>query len=34
MKKLTDFEDILIETYGKKGTERRHKYDADSLAID
>lgn len=33
MKNVTDFEDILIETYGKKETEKRNKYDADSLAF-
>ncbi|HEX9828004.1 MAG TPA: helix-turn-helix transcriptional regulator [Flavobacteriaceae bacterium] len=33
MKNITDFEDILIAKYGKKGTERRDKYDADSLAF-
>ena len=33
MKNITDFEDILIGTYGKKGTEKRDKYDADSLAF-
>ena len=33
MKNVTDFEDILIGTYGKKGTEKRDKYDADSLAF-
>ncbi|MEL7268478.1 MAG: helix-turn-helix domain-containing protein [Bacteroidota bacterium] len=33
MKKTTDFEDILIQKYGGKGTDRRDKYDADSLAF-
>ena len=33
MKNITDFEDILIEKYGKKGTTSRDKYDADSLAF-
>ncbi|MDG3581879.1 MULTISPECIES: hypothetical protein [Galbibacter] len=33
MNSLTNFEDILIEKYGKKGTEMRDKYDADSLAF-
>jgi ribosome-binding protein aMBF1 (putative translation factor) len=33
MENMTDFEDILIRKYGKKGTERRDKYDADSLAF-
>lgn len=33
MKNTTDFEDILIKKYGKKGTEKRDKYDADSLSF-
>ena len=33
MKKLTDFEDILKDKYGEKGTPARDKYDADSLAF-
>ena len=33
MKNTTDFEDILIETYGEKGTEKRDEYDANSLAF-
>lgn len=33
MKNTTDFEDILISKYGKKGTAKRDKYDADSLAF-
>ena len=33
MKNITDFEDILEEKYGKKGTEKRNQYDADSLAF-
>ena len=33
MKNTTDFEDILIEKYGEKGTPARDKYDADSLAF-
>ena len=33
MKNTTDFEDILIEKYGNKGTESRDKYDTDSLAF-
>jgi HTH-type transcriptional regulator/antitoxin HipB len=33
MKNITDFEDILKEKYGKKGTPPRDKYDADSLAF-
>ncbi|WP_073215097.1 helix-turn-helix domain-containing protein [Aequorivita viscosa] len=33
MNNITDFEDILIEKYGDKGTAKRDKYDADSLAF-
>lgn len=33
MKNITDFEDILIEKYGEKGTASRDKYDADSLSF-
>lgn len=33
MKNVTDFEDILIGKYGKKGTESREQYDADSLSF-
>lgn len=33
MGNITDFEDILIRKYGKKGTVKRDKYDADSLAF-
>lgn len=33
MKNITDFEDILIEKYGEKGTSSRDKYDANSLAF-
>ena len=33
MKNTTDFEDILIKKYGKKGSDKRDKYDADSLAF-
>lgn len=33
MKNVTDFEDILKEKYGKKGTPARDKYDSDSLAF-
>ena len=33
MEHLTNFEDLLIEKYGKKGTESRDKYDADSLSF-
>jgi HTH-type transcriptional regulator / antitoxin HipB len=33
MKNVTDFEDLLIEKYGKKGTPARDKFDSDSLAF-
>lgn len=33
MENITDFEDILVGTYGKKGTDKRDKYDAASLAF-
>lgn len=33
MKNVTDFENILSEKYGKKGTEKRDSYDANSLAF-
>lgn len=33
MKNVTDFEDLLIDTYGEKGTPSRDKYDTDSLAF-
>ena len=33
MKNTTDFEDLLVEKYGKKGTPDRDKFDADSLAF-
>lgn len=33
MKNITDFEDVLIEKYGNKGTLKRDKYDAESLAF-
>ena len=33
MKNITDFEDILIEKYGEKGTEKRDKHDAESLSF-
>jgi len=32
MKNVTDFEDLLKEKYGEKGTPSRDKFDADSLA--
>jgi HTH-type transcriptional regulator/antitoxin HipB len=33
MKNVTDFDDLLNEKYGKKGTLTRDKYDAESLAF-
>ncbi|MBL1212435.1 MAG: helix-turn-helix transcriptional regulator [Ignavibacteriae bacterium] len=33
MKNVTNFEDLLKQKYGKKGTASRDKYDADSLAF-
>jgi ribosome-binding protein aMBF1 (putative translation factor) len=33
MKNITDFEDLLKEKYGEKGTPERDKFDADSLAF-
>lgn len=33
MNNVTDFEDILIEKYGDKGTAKRDRYDAESLAF-
>lgn len=33
MKHLTNFEDILVEKYGQKGTSKRDAFDADSLAF-
>lgn len=33
MKNVTDFEDILKEKYGEKGTPARDKYDSASLAF-
>lgn len=33
MKNTTDFEDLLKEKYGEKGTPDRDKFDADSLAF-
>ena len=33
MKNLTDFEDLLKDKYGEKGTPLRDKYDAGSLAF-
>ncbi|MGW8123528.1 helix-turn-helix domain-containing protein [Roseivirga echinicomitans] len=33
MKNTTNFEDLLIDKYGKKGSENRDKFDSDSLAF-
>ena len=33
MKNITNFEDLLIDKYGKKGTAERDKFDAGSLAF-
>ena len=33
MKNVTDFEDLLKNNYGEKGTPLRDKFDADSLAF-
>ena len=33
MKNVMDFEDLLIDKYGEKGTPSRAKFDADSLAF-
>lgn len=33
MKDIVDFEDLLKEKYGEKGTPSRDKFDADSLAF-
>ena len=33
MLNITDFEDILIEKYGVKGTQSRDQYEADALAF-
>lgn len=33
MKNITDFEDILKDKFGAKGSSSRDKYDADSLAF-
>ena len=33
MKNITDFEDLLKDKYGEKGSPEREKYDADSLAF-
>jgi ribosome-binding protein aMBF1 (putative translation factor) len=33
MKNVTNFEDLLIDKYGKKGDPARDKFDSDSLAF-
>jgi len=33
MKNITDFENLLIEKYGQKGSPEREKYDTESLAF-
>ncbi len=33
MNNVTDFEDLLVEKYGEKGTPSREKYDSNSLAF-
>jgi len=33
MKNITNFEDLLNDKYGKKGTIERDRYDADSLSF-
>ena len=33
MKKITNFEDLLLDKYGKKGSPLRDNFDADSLAF-
>ena len=33
MKNVTDFDDLLNEKYGEKGTPTRDKYDSESLAF-
>ena len=33
MKSITDFEDLLIDKYGEKGTTARDIYDAESMAF-
>lgn len=33
MKNVTNFEDLLVDKYGKKGTPERDKYDAKSIAF-
>lgn len=33
MKNITSFEELLTETYGKKGSEKRDQYEANSIAF-
>lgn len=33
MKNITNFEDLLIDKYGEKGTPKRDKFDTDSLSF-
>ena len=33
MENTTDFEDLLVEKYGHKGTDERDKFDAESLSF-
>jgi len=33
MRNITDFENLLIEKYGQKGSPEREKYDTESLAF-
>lgn len=33
MEHVTNFEDLLIDKYGEKGTSKRDKFDSDSLAF-
>jgi HTH-type transcriptional regulator / antitoxin HipB len=33
MKNITDFEDLLVNKYGSKGTPARDKFDSESLAF-
>jgi DNA-binding XRE family transcriptional regulator len=33
MKNITDFEDLLKEKYGEKGSPKRDRFDSDSLAF-
>lgn len=33
MNNITKFEDLLVDKYGEKGTEKRDQYDAESLSF-